>query len=315
MSHLQKLRDSRQANLKKLEESISNEFSNNSNQNDDRLWYPDADDQGKGSATIRFLPAPDGEENYVRLFSHGFKGPGGWYIENSLTTLGKPDPVGEWNRKLWAEGKDSPGQKRVSGSGKDSPGTKRKVNYFSNIYVVDDPLHPENNGTVRIFKYGVKVWDLIKAALHPEFEEQKKFDPFYILESSNLKIRFVTKGYRVYTNAWDMREEDGISYPRGPLFKDEAKMEALLGQVHSLTEFVSPDKFKTYNELKERLDLVLGRDVKTKEDDNRPSREEMEGEVEVEETSPPWSAGEASTSSEDEGDDAFFARIRSKAGR
>jgi len=76
---------------------------------DDRVWKPTVDKAGNGYAVLRFLPAAEGQElPWVRYWDHGFKGPTGlWYIENSLTSIGQPDPVGDLNSRLWNSGIES----------------------------------------------------------------------------------------------------------------------------------------------------------------------------------------------------------------
>ena len=161
-------------------------------QEDNRLWKPEVDKAGNGYAIIRFLPAPDGEDKpYVRIWDHGFQGPGGWYIEKSLTTLGQKDPVSEYNSQLWNSGIEA--NKELVRK------YKRRLSFISNIYVVKDPAHPENEGKVMLYKYGKKIWDKIELAMNPEFEDEQKINPFDFWEGANfkLKIRNV-EGYRNY---------------------------------------------------------------------------------------------------------------------
>jgi hypothetical protein len=211
---------------------------------DERLWKPEMDKTGVGSAVIRFLPAPDGEElPWVKMYSHGFQGPGGWYIENSLTTLSQKDPVTEYNRMLWNSGnpKDQDTVRKQ----------KRKLSYYSNIYVVKDPLHPENEGKVFLFKYGKKIFDKILNAMQPEFDDEEPINPFDFWKGANfrLKIRKV-EGYWNY----DKSEFDSSS----PLLDDDDALEALWKKEHSLSALIAPDQFKTYEELEKRLNYVLG---------------------------------------------------------
>ena len=121
---------------------------------DDRIWKLDVDKSGNGYAVIRFLPAPEGEDlPFVKLYSHAFQGPGGWFIENSLTTLGQKDPVSEHNSELWNSGSDA--NKEIARK------QKRRLSYYSNIYVVSDPANPENEGKVFLYKYGKKIFDTV----------------------------------------------------------------------------------------------------------------------------------------------------------
>ena len=211
---------------------------------DDRFWKPEMDKTGVGSAIIRLLPAPENEDlPWVKIYSHAFQGPGGWFIENSLTTLGQKDPVSEHNRELWN-----------SGSEKDKETVrkqKRKLNYYSNIYVVKDPLHPENEGKVFLFKFGKKIFDKILNAMQPEFEDEEPMNPYDFWTGANfrLKIRKV-EGYWNY----DKSEFDSPA----PLLSDDDALEALWKKEYSLSAIVAPDQFKSYDDLQKRLNYVLG---------------------------------------------------------
>ena len=211
---------------------------------DERFWKPEMDKTGVGSAIIRFLPAPEGEElPWVKMYSHAFQGNGGWYIENSLTTIGQKDPVSEYNRELWN-----------SGSDKDKETVrkqKRKLSYYSNIYVIKDPAHPENEGKVFLFKFGKKIFDKILNAMQPEFEDEEPINPFDFWGGANfrLKIRKV-EGYWNY----DKSEFDSPS----ALLDDDDALEALWKKEYSLSAIVAPDQFKSYEDLEKRLKYVLG---------------------------------------------------------
>ena len=212
--------------------------------NDDRFWTPDVDKAGNGYAVIRFLPPPKGEEiPFVRVWKHAFQGPTGkWYIENSLTTIGKNDPVGELNQQLWNSGNEA--NKEVARK------QKRKLEYVVNIYVVSDPKRPENEGKVFLFKFGKKIWDKIKDVAEPQFEDEKPINPFDFWEGANfkLKIRNV-EGYRNY----DKSEFDNPS----ALSDDDSRLEKIYDTLHSLTDFHNEKHFKSYDELKKKLDSVL----------------------------------------------------------
>ena len=217
---------------------------NNGNSNsDERFWKPEMGKDGVGSAIIRFLPAPDGEElPWVKLYSHGFQGPGGWYIENSLTTLGQKDPVSEHNRTLWNSGNDKDKETVRK--------QKRKLSYYSNIYVVKDPAHPGNEGRVFLFKYGKKIFDKILNSMQPEFDDEEPINPFDFWAGANfrLKIRKV-EGYWNY----DKSEFDS---PK-PLLSDDDAMEAIWKKQHSLDAIIAPDQFKSYEQLEARMNAVL----------------------------------------------------------
>ena len=211
---------------------------------DERLWKPELDKSGTGSAVIRFLPAVDGEElPWVKVWKHAFQGPTGkWYIENSLTTLNQKDPVSEHNTQLWNTGLES--DKETARK------QKRKLEYYSNIYVVNDPKHPENNGKVFLFRYGKKIFDKIMAAMQPEFEDETPINPFDFWEGANFKLKIrKVDGYWNY----DKSEFDSVS----ALLDDDAKLDSTWKTQYPLADFHAPSNFKSYEELKKRLDDVL----------------------------------------------------------
>ena len=211
---------------------------------DERLWKPEMDKTGNGFAVIRFLPAPDGEElPWAKMYSHAFQGPGGWYIENSLTTIGGKDPLGEHNRELWNTGTEA-NKETVRKQ-------KRKLSYYSNIYVVKDPTNPQNEGKVFLFKYGKKIFDKIMEAMQPEFEDETPINPFDFWQGANFKLKIVKKdGYWNY----DKSEFDR----QAPLLDDDDAMEAIWKKEYSLAAVVAPDQFKSYEDLERRLKSVLG---------------------------------------------------------
>ena len=211
---------------------------------DERLWKPEVDKAGNGYAVIRFLPAPDGEDlPWAQVWSHAFQGPGGWYIENSLTTLGKKDPVSDLNRELWNSGIDA--DKETARK------QKRKLNYYSNIYVVKDSANPENEGRVFLYRYGKKIFDKIMESMQPAFEDEEPVNPFDLWKGADFKLKITNvAGYWNY----DKSEFDRPSTMGG--FEDD-RLEQIWKQEYSLAAFTADDQFKTYDELKDRLDSVL----------------------------------------------------------
>ena len=210
---------------------------------DERLWKLEVDKAGNGYAVIRFLPAPNGEElPWAKVWSHAFQGPGGWYIENSLTTLGGKDPVSEYNRLLWNSGNDA--DKDLARK------QKRKLSYISNIYVVKDPKNPENEGKVFLYKYGKKIHDKILAAMQPEFQDETPVNVFDLWEGANFKLKI--KKVAGYWN-YDSSEFDSVS----ALSADDSELEAIYKQEHSVESFTSKEQFKSYQDLERRLNLVL----------------------------------------------------------
>ena len=211
---------------------------------DERLWKPELDKTGNGYAVIRFLPAVKGEElPWVKVWNHAFQGPTGqWYIENSLTTIGQKAPVSELNTQYWNTGLES--DKEIARK------QKRKLQYFSNIYVVEDPKHPENNGKVFLFRFGKKIFDKIMEAMQPAFDDEVAINPFDFWKGANFKLKI-----RKVDGFWnyDKSEFETASV----LFDDDDKLEKVWKKQYALTEFSAPTNFKSYDELKKRLDAVL----------------------------------------------------------
>ena len=244
------LRASRNTDFSKINnefEKAANPTSGAKSYEDNRFWKPERDKAGNGTATIRFLPHTQGDElPWVKIFSHGFKGPTGrWYIENSLTTIGKPDPVSELNMRLWNETEDdkSPQRKQVRDQ-------KRKLNYISNILVINDPKHPENNGKVFLFKYGKKIFDKIMDKARPTFDDQDPVNVFDYWGGANFKLRI--KMVDKYPN-YDTSEFESV----GPLADSDEEILEVANQQYKLAEFTDPKNFKSYDELKAKLESVL----------------------------------------------------------
>ena len=259
---------------------------------DERLWKPELDKTGNGYAVVRFLPAPDGEEiPWAKLYSHAFQGPGGWYIENSLTTTGGKDPVSDYNRTLWNSGNEAD---------KDTVRKqKRKLSYYSNIYVVKDPTNPQNEGGVFLFKYGKKIFDKVMEAMQPEFEDEEAINPFDFWQGANFKLKI--KKVAGFWN-YDSSEFDKVS----PLLDDDDALEALWKKEYSLTAVTAPDQFKSYQDLEKRLKYVLGQ----KPAQRRVVDEELEDESEGRYEAAEMVVTQATKSSEDE-DDAlsYFQKL------
>ena len=269
-------------------------LNNTGGNNDDRLWKLDVDKSGNGYAVIRFLPAPEGEDlPFVKLYSHAFQGPGGWYIENSLTTLGQKDPVSEFNTTLWNNGTDA---------GKDTARKqKRKLTYISNIYVVKDPANPENEGRVFLFKYGKKIFDKITAAMQPEFEDEEAIDPFDFWQGANFKLKAKNvAGYRNY----DSSEFTAQS----PVLEDDDALEALWKKENSLQDFVAPDQFKTYEVLRARLESVLRTATANRVDEDLEDESEGRGTI-TPDIKEPVVTAPAASSDDDDDTLSYFAKL------
>ena len=228
----------------KLVKQVEKMSTTSNNGADERLWKPTMGKDAVGSAVIRFLPAPEGEElPWAKMYTHAFQGNGGWYIENRLTTIGQKDPVSEYNRTLWNSGneKDKETVRKQ----------KRKLSYYSNIYVVKDPANPQNEGKVFLFKYGKKIFDKILNAMQPEFDDEDPINPFDFWQGANFKLKIVKKdGYWNY----DKSEFDRVA----PLLDDDDALEALWKKQYSLSAITAPDQFKSYEDLERRMNNVLG---------------------------------------------------------
>ena len=233
--------------LAKAIESTSQPNSEAGSKDDTRFWQPEVDKAGNGMAVIRFLPEPavDGDDAipWTRIFSHGFQGPGGWLIDNCLTTLNDKCPVCEHNSTLWNSGIEA--NKEIVRK------QKRKLSYVANIYIVSDPSNPENEGTVRLFKFGKKIFDKIEEAMKPEFADETAINPFDLWAGANFKLKIrKVEGYRNYDKS-EFAEA-------GPLLDDDAQLESIWKQEHSLKEITDKKNFKSYDALKARLDKALG---------------------------------------------------------
>ena len=294
-------------------EALSNELSklntkSTSQSADDRFWYPAVDKAGNGYAVIRFLPAAEGEDvPFIRVWDHGFKGPSGkWYIENSLTTIGEKDPVAEYNSKLWnATDDDNSPQRRQARA------QKRRLTYISNIIVLKDPANPENEGKVFLFKYGKKIFDKLQEVMNPQFPDEKPLNPFDLWEGANfqIKIRNV-EGYRNY-------DKSAFSEP-GALLDDDAKLEKIWKKEHKLQPFLDKANFKTYDELKRKLNDVLGLDESFGAvPDEKPKttspaeRFEKTSSKKTDDEDLPWNEPKTSSASTDDDDEslAFFKSL------
>ena len=237
-SNFDKLTKAIEANL-----GSENKEQNKSKYQDDRFWKPELDKTGNGYAVIRFLPAVEGEDlPWQRVWSHAFQDVGGWYIENSLTTLGQKDPVSEENTRLWNTGLDS--DKEIARK------RKRKLSYYANVLIVSDPKHPENEGKVFLFKFGKKIFDKITEAMQPAFDDEKPVNPFDFWKGANFKLKIrKVDGYWNY----DKSEFEPVSQ----IAESDEKIKEIWKSQHALKPFLDPSNFKTYDELKEKLNRTI----------------------------------------------------------
>ena len=214
---------------------------------DDRYWKPTVDKAGNGYAVIRFLPAPEGEDlPWARYWDHGFQGPSGlWYIENSLTTLGQSDPVSEMNSVLWNTGREEDKQ-----TARDR---KRRLHYVANIQVISDPSNPDTEGKVFLYKFGKKIFDKIMDVMQPQFQDEDPVNPFDFWEGANFKLKIQqVAGYRNY---------DKSEFASPDQLASDEQLEGIYNRLHSLAEITDPKNFKSYEELKSRLNKVLGEET------------------------------------------------------
>lgn len=217
-----------------------------SRQSDEKLWKPTVDKAGNGYAVIRFMPAPEGEDvPWARFWDHGFQGPTGkWYIEKSLTTIGQSDPVSELNSQLWNSGIDADKEQARK--------QKRRQHFVANVYIVSDPGNPANEGKVFMWEFGKKIWEKIMDVMQPQFQDEDPINPFDFWEGANFKLKIrKVEGYRNY----DKSEFDS---PSEFMDGDDDKLEAVYNQINSLSDYTDPKNFKSYDELKRKLDTVLG---------------------------------------------------------
>jgi hypothetical protein len=242
MASFKEMKKNRMANLESLSKQVS-KLAEKPSYEDDRIWKLERDKTGNGYAIIRFLPAAVNEDvPWVRIWTHGFKGPGGWYIENSLTTIGKDDPVSKANTALWNSGIDS--DKNIARE------RRRKLSYYSNIYIVEDSLNPQNEGKVFLFRYGKKIFEKITGVMNPEFADETPLNPFDFWEGANFKMKMrQVEGFPNY----DKSEFTDVV----PLSEDEKKMEDIWSQQYPLNEIIEEKNFKQYAELEARFNTVI----------------------------------------------------------
>jgi len=263
-ANLKSTRGSSIDKLVKAAEAVSTKPEANS-YDDDRLWKPTRDKAGNGYAVIRFLPAKEGEDlPWVRYWDHGFKGSTGlWYIENSLTSIGQQDPVSESNSLLWNSGRDE--DKQIARE------RKRRLHYVSNVLIVSDPANPENEGKVKLYKFGKKIFDKIMEAMQPAFEDETPINPYDFWEGADFKIK-IRK-----VEGWVNYDKSEFATPSALYEGDESRLETVYNQLHNLQDFLDPKNYKTYDELKAKLNRVLGVDAGMVETDpfeaNAPTAE------------------------------------------
>jgi hypothetical protein len=297
------LKNNRSKSLDKLNSQLSQIAQKSyTDPNEGKFWKPSRDKAGNGFAIIRFLPAPNGEDMpFVRLWDHGFQGPTGlWYIENSLTTINKDDPVSELNSKLWNSG--------VEADKEQARKQKRRLHYIANVYVIKDSANPDNDGKVFLFKFGKKIFDKLNDLMNPQFEDEKPVNPFDLWEGANFRLKI--RQFEGYAN-YDKSEFDSPE----PLFEDDAKLENVWKAEHSLQEIVDPKHFKPYAELKAKLYRVLNL-TGDQVDGNRKAEDEVDEDLDMSrfsksESQQEMKQSQSSMDSVDDDDDEDLAKFRS----
>jgi hypothetical protein len=279
------------SNLDKLSKAIEALNEKAGDGKPDNFWKPEVDKAGNGMATIRFLPSSsgDGEDAlpWVKIFSHGFKGPGGWLIDNCLTTKNEQCPICEHNSRLWNSGIEAD-KKIVSQQ-------KRKLNYISNVYIVSDPKHPENEGKVFLFRYGKKIFDKLTEAMNPAFEDETPINPFDLWKGANFKLKIrKVDGFQNY----DKSEFESSS----PLSKDDDELENIWKAEHTLKDLLVDKEFKTYDQLKDRLSKVLG-------ESEAPVRASIDEKPKAEKAPSPAKAKNPDAAPWEEDDSAYFDKL------
>ena len=256
---------------------------------DDRFWKPDLDKSGNGYAVIRFLPQPSGEDlPWCKIWSHAFNGPGGWYIENSLTTLQKKDPVSEYNTELWNSGVEA--NKDVARK------QKRILKYYSNVLVVSDPKHPENEGKVFLYRFGKKIFDKISEVMNPQFDDESPMNPFDFWEGANFKLKV-----RKVDGFWNYDKSE-FEAAAALLEGNDTQLEEVYGKLYSLKQFLTEENFKSYDELKEKFNrVVTGSSVTGTVEKFTAQKKLVETAPVVEDTTP--------TKSDDDETLSYFAKL------
>ena len=256
---------------------------------DDRFWKPDLDKSGNGYAVIRFLPQPSGEDlPWCKIWSHAFNGPGGWYIENSLTTLQKKDPVSEYNTELWNSGVEA--NKDVARK------QKRILKYYSNVLVVSDPKHPENEGKVFLYRFGKKIFDKISEVMNPQFDDESPMNPFDFWEGANFKLKV-----RKVDGFWNYDKSE-FEAAAALLEGNDTQLEEVYGKLYSLKQFLTEENFKSYDELKEKFNrVVTGSSVTGTVEKFTAQKKPVETAPVVEDTAP--------TKSDDDETLSYFAKL------
>jgi len=296
------LKKSRKGSIDKLQKAAA-EATAKKSYADDRFWKPSRDKAGNGYAVIRFLPQPDADATpWTEYYDHGFKGPSGqWYIEKSRTTLGESDPVTDYNSKLWnsVDSDNTPERRQAREQ-------KRRRNFVANVLIVSDSANPENEGKVMLYKFGKKIFDKLMDAMQPQFEDEDPVNPFDMWEGADFKLKI-----RANEHGWPNYDKSEFASP-APIADDDDEIEKVYNNLYDLSEFTDPDTFKSYDELKEKLDRILGLNNGTNREATLDEEEKLGDEEEA-----PTQKQEARKDplEDDDGDDdsmSYFSKLASE---
>lgn len=282
-TYLEKLRKKSSENFDKLKSDVE-KLSSGGRQADDRFWNLTVDKSGNGMAVLRFLPPKDGENRaFIKKYTHFFRGENSKFLaEVCPTTIGLECPICQENGRIWKAHPEDEARKLI----KDK---KRKLEYCSNVLVLQDRANPENEGKVFLYRYGAKIFEKITQTIKPDFDDEVSFDPFNIFDGANFVLKAKTKDdYRNYDSSYfDKQSElyDG----------DEEKLGEVLENIYSLEAMIDPKLIKSYEELEQQFARVT--DTKGK-----PVRKNVEESIEQDtpkgSNELPWSE-DAKSSSDD----------------
>lgn len=236
-------------------------------QKDSRFWKWSWNKKGVSENVIRLLPTPYVDMQAVEqgnidesmltpmacIVRHQFRGPGGFYSENSPSTFGEDCPVRDHDRPLWDLQKKTE-DKELKEKLKERIGKDR---FICNILVINDANAPENNGKVFLFEVPYTLKKFIDTATSPKFSSDVAFDPFDLWEGANILLNLV--GEERSFNGWTglVPKFEGVKWDKNAPLGDDAYMEEIWQQEHSIADFYARKHFQSYEELEKILRKVL----------------------------------------------------------
>lgn len=229
----------------KLEKSVAKMKDQNPKfKKDERFWLPTKDDTGSSNALIRLMPQPDIEQPpTISFFQHGFKEKGKWFIENCPSTFAEPCPVCEHIQPYWDEDTEEASNyaRRYS----------RTKQFICNILVIKDLIKPDNNGKVKLFKFGIKIYEKIEEKIFPESELDTPVQIFDPWEGVAFKLKLRQKASR---NNYDNSE---FADNAGPVAPNDEELEVIFNQLVDLNEFLARDKFTSYEKMAKKFYRIM----------------------------------------------------------